>query len=120
MRSRVSKLGTAAIAAGVTTLLLSISPWTSNAASPSPRLELAAGSSTSTGSSAVTDLGATGGWKVLTSATATQTGATISTPGFSTSGWLTVANDDGGAPGHRDRRAAAERHLPERLLLRPT
>ncbi len=99
MRTRVSKLGTAAIAAGVTTLLLSISPWTSNAGSPSPRLELAAGSSTSTGSSAVTNLGATGGWKVLTSATATQSGATISTPGFSTAGWLAVTNDDGGAPG---------------------
>ena len=53
----------------------------------------------STGSSAVQNLGAAAGWKVLTSATATQTGAAISTPGFSTSGWLTVANDDGGAPG---------------------
>jgi exo-1,4-beta-D-glucosaminidase len=53
----------------------------------------------STGSSAVSNLGATNGWKVLTSATATQSGATISTPGFSTSGWLTVPNDGGGAPG---------------------
>ena len=52
-----------------------------------------------TGSSAVTNLGAGNGWKVLTSATATQSGAQISTPGFSTSGWLTVANDGGGAPG---------------------
>src|SRR3989440_446388 len=51
-----------------------------------------------TGSSAVVDLG-TGGWKVLTSATATQTGAQISTPGFSTSGWLSVTNDGAGAPG---------------------
>ena len=39
------------------------------------------------------------GWQVLTSATATQGGAKISAPGFSTSGWLSVANDDGGAPG---------------------
>jgi exo-1,4-beta-D-glucosaminidase len=39
------------------------------------------------------------GWKVLTSATATQGGAAISTPGFSTGGWLSVSNDDGGAPG---------------------
>src|SRR5262249_38518208 len=60
---------------------------------------LAASAAASTGSSAVTDLGATNGWKVLTSATATQSGAQISTPGFPTSGWLTVANDDGGAPG---------------------
>ncbi len=52
-----------------------------------------------TGSTAVANLGATGGWKVLTSATATQSGAQISTPGFSTSGWLSVANDGGGAPG---------------------
>ena len=41
----------------------------------------------------------TGGWKVLTSATATQTGQQISTPGFSTSGWLSVTPDDAGAPG---------------------
>ena len=99
MRSRAMSFRTATIAAGVTTLLLSISPW-SSAAQPSPqRFELAAGSATSTGSSAVTNLGATSGWKVLTSATATQSGATISTPGFSTAGWLAVSNDDGGAPG---------------------
>jgi exo-1,4-beta-D-glucosaminidase len=52
-----------------------------------------------TGSSAISNLGATNGWKVLTSATATQSGTQISTPGFATSGWLTVANDGGGAPG---------------------
>ena len=52
-----------------------------------------------TGSSSVANLGAANGWKVLTSATATQGGGAISTPGFSTSGWLTVANDGGGAPG---------------------
>jgi exo-1,4-beta-D-glucosaminidase len=52
-----------------------------------------------TGSTAVSNLGATTGWKVLTSATATQGGATISTPGFSTAGWLSVSNDGGGAPG---------------------
>jgi len=40
-----------------------------------------------------------GGWKVLTSATATQGGAAISTPGFSTSKWLSVTPDDAGAPG---------------------
>ncbi len=52
-----------------------------------------------TGSTAVANLGAAAGWKVLSSATATQSGAQISTPGFATSGWLTVANDGGGAPG---------------------
>lgn len=52
-----------------------------------------------TGSSAISNLGAASGWKVLTSATATQGGAAISTPGFSTSGWLSVADDGGGAPG---------------------
>ncbi len=52
-----------------------------------------------TGSTAVANLGAVNGWKVLTSKTATQSGAQISTPGFATSGWLSVANDGGGAPG---------------------
>ncbi len=52
-----------------------------------------------TGSTAIANLGAAAGWKVLTSATATQSGSRISTPGFATSGWLTVANDGGGAPG---------------------
>ncbi|MFZ0869804.1 MAG: sugar-binding domain-containing protein, partial [Rhodanobacter sp.] len=41
----------------------------------------------------------TGGWKVLTSATATQGGAVISTPGFNTGKWLSVKPDDAGAPG---------------------
>ncbi len=50
-----------------------------------------------TTSSAIT-LGS-GGWQVLSSATATQGGAAISAPGFSTTGWLPVTNDDGGAPG---------------------
>ncbi|HEX4725261.1 MAG TPA: beta-mannosidase [Pseudonocardiaceae bacterium] len=40
-----------------------------------------------------------GGWKVLTSATATQGGAAISTPGFNTGKWLSVRPDDAGAPG---------------------
>ncbi|MEY9948903.1 sugar-binding domain-containing protein [Kitasatospora sp. GAS1066B] len=52
-----------------------------------------------TGSTALADLGATTGWKVLTSATATQSGSQISAPGFNTSGWLSVADDGGGAPG---------------------
>jgi exo-1,4-beta-D-glucosaminidase len=63
-----------------------------------PSSTLAVASATPTGSSAISDLGA-GGWKVLTSATATQTGQQISAPGFHTSGWLSVTNDDAGAPG---------------------
>lgn len=46
----------------------------------------------------LTTLG-TGGWRVLTSATATQGGAAISTPGFDTASWLRVTPDDAGAPG---------------------
>src|ERR1700760_4451591 len=41
----------------------------------------------------------TGGWRGLTSATATQGGAAISTPGFDTHKWLSVRPDDAGAPG---------------------
>jgi exo-1,4-beta-D-glucosaminidase len=40
-----------------------------------------------------------GGWRVLTSATAIQGGAAISTPGFDTHKWLPVKPDDAGAPG---------------------
>ena len=36
---------------------------------------------------------------MASSATATQSGAQISTPGFNTSSWLSVTNDDAGAPG---------------------
>jgi exo-1,4-beta-D-glucosaminidase len=52
-----------------------------------------------TGASNISNLGATTGWKVQSSAKATQSGAVISAPGFNTSSWLTVANDDAGAPG---------------------
>ncbi|HXP21073.1 MAG TPA: beta-mannosidase [Streptosporangiaceae bacterium] len=51
-----------------------------------------------TGASDIANLGSAG-WKVQSSATATQTGAQISTPGFNTSTWLSVTNDDAGAPG---------------------
>jgi exo-1,4-beta-D-glucosaminidase len=63
-----------------------------------PGTAMTVAAATPIGSSAISDLGA-GGWKVLTSGTATQTGQQISTPGFSTSGWLSVSNDDAGAPG---------------------
>ena len=55
-------------------------------------------SPSASGASNLSNLGS-GGWKVASSATATQTGAQISTPGFSTSNWLSVTNDDAGAPG---------------------
>src|SRR5215475_7681461 len=72
---------------------------TSQASSLAGQAGLAGGAAaTGTGSSAVSDLGSTG-WKVLSSATATQPGQQISTPGFDTSGWLSVTNDDAGAPG---------------------
>jgi exo-1,4-beta-D-glucosaminidase len=84
-------------AAALATLPAGAGP--SQAQGLAPAVTPAAFADPPTGSSVVSDLGATNGWKVLTSATATQSGGTISTPGFSTSGWLTVANDGGGAPG---------------------
>jgi exo-1,4-beta-D-glucosaminidase len=68
------------------------------AARGAPGAPVRSSTATPTGSTALSDLGSAG-WKVLTSATATQTGAQISTPGFDTSGWLSVTNDDAGAPG---------------------
>ena len=56
------------------------------------------GSPSATGASDLSNLG-TGGWKVASSATATQQGAQISAPGFDTTSWLSVSNDDAGAPG---------------------
>jgi exo-1,4-beta-D-glucosaminidase len=95
MRRR--KLFAASAALGVVALVTQVGGSVAPARAGLPAVVSAPASST--GSSAVADLGATAGWKVLTSATATQGGAQISTPGFSTSGWLTVANDGGGAPG---------------------
>src|SRR2546430_1771032 len=95
MRRR--KLLAASVTLGVAALLTQIGGSGASARGSIPTVVSAPASST--GSSAVANLGATGGWKVLTSATATQGGAQISTPGFSTSGWLTVVNDGAGAPG---------------------
>src|SRR2546423_4103615 len=95
MRRR--KLLAASVTLGVAALLTQIGG--SGASARGSLLTVVSAPASSTGSSAVANLGATGGWKVLTSATATQGGVQISTPGFSTSGWLTVANDGGGAPG---------------------
>src|SRR5690242_11094068 len=85
--------------AGIAALLAPAGAPGASARTVRPVAVLAPAAAPSTGSSAVADLGATVGWKVLSSATATQGGAQISTPGFSTGGWLTVANDGAGAPG---------------------
>ena len=57
------------------------------------------------------------GWQVQSSAAAGNDGAALSRPGFAAQGWLKVAPDDGGAPGHRGGGAGPERPLPQRLLL---
>ncbi|WP_152627735.1 glycoside hydrolase family 2 protein [Streptacidiphilus neutrinimicus] len=104
---RSPRTGVLAVAA----CLAAVSLSAPSAASPNPHNSLsshgtrARGAATAvfadpaTGSTAVSNLGAGTGWKVLTSATATQGGAAISTPGFDTAGWLSVADDGGGAPG---------------------
>ncbi len=71
-----------------------------------------------TGTSNVSDLGATG-WRVQSSAAAAQTGAQISTPGFGTSGWLPVANDDAGAPGTEIEALAQNGRCPGDPSLQP-
>src|SRR6266700_78379 len=86
----------AVLAAGSAAAAASSTGLSAGQASPAHGAGSAAAAGT--GSTAVADLGA-GGWKVLSSATATQTGQQISTPGFSTSGWLSVTNDDADAPG---------------------
>ncbi len=83
-----------AAGSGTPAVLAGIGHAVARGAPAGPRLAAAP----PTGSSAVSDLGA-GGWKVLSSATATQTGQQISTPGFAAAGWLSVTNDDAGAPG---------------------
>ncbi len=90
MNRRVLSVAAAAALVAALGAVITASQTASAAIVPQPNA--------STGSTAVTDLG-TGGWRVLTSTTATQTGAQISTPGFSTSGWLPVTNDSADAPG---------------------
>src|SRR5215475_2236343 len=83
------------LAAAVTVVLASSAAAASSPAAAEPG---SGGPGTPVRAGAPAVLG-TGGWKVLTSATATQTGQEISAPGFDTHGWLSVRNDDGGAPG---------------------
>jgi exo-1,4-beta-D-glucosaminidase len=96
---RTRKLLAVSVALGVAALLAQTSAFQAYGRTVSRTIVFAAGSAASTSSTAVVNLGATSGWKVLTSATATQTGAQISTPGFPTTGWLGVTNDGAGAPG---------------------
>jgi exo-1,4-beta-D-glucosaminidase len=91
MRSRIASTAVALGVVVLTAQTIAVNPGAQHFA-------LVAGGSPLTGSTAVTDLGSAG-WKVLSSATATQSGAQISTPGFATPGWLSVVNDDNGAPG---------------------
>jgi exo-1,4-beta-D-glucosaminidase len=71
-----------------------------------------------TGASDISNLGSAG-WKVQSSATATQTGAQISTPGFVTSTWLSVTNDDAGAPGTEIEALAQNGLCPGDTALQP-
>jgi exo-1,4-beta-D-glucosaminidase len=102
-RSKYTTIAAVALGAAALTLQQTAAPASAaNGAHGPVSAHVAAGrvfADPPTGSTAVADLGAGTGWKVLTSAAATQSGASISTPGFNTSGWLTVANDGGGAPG---------------------
>jgi exo-1,4-beta-D-glucosaminidase len=99
---RSAKIGLAVVSAGVlaagSAAPTALAGASHSGARGAPGTAMTVAAATPTGSSAISDLG-TGGWKVLTSATATQTGQQISTPGFSTGGWLSVSNDDAGAPG---------------------
>ncbi len=80
---------------------------------------LPAASPSDTGASDISNLGATTGWKVASSATATQSGAQISTPGFNTSSWFSVTNDDAGAPGTEIEALAQNGLCPGDTALQP-
>src|SRR2546430_17126787 len=110
MRRR--KLLAASVTLGVAALLTQIGGSGASARGSIPTVVSAPASST--GSSAVANLGATGGWKVLTSGAAPQGGAQISTPGFSAGGWPTVATDGAGAPGTGGQGPVPNGGAPER------
>ncbi len=82
------------------------------------RAAAALASPSDTGATDIANLG-TGGWKVQSSASATQSGAQISTPGFNTSSWLSVANDDAGAPGTEIEALAQNGLCPGDTALQP-
>jgi exo-1,4-beta-D-glucosaminidase len=91
-------------------------------AGPYPRHAAAAAAAlpapSDTGASDITNLGGSG-WKVQSSATAPQSGAQISTPGFDASSWLSVANDDAGAPGTEIEALAQNGLCPGDTALQP-
>src|SRR5215475_10557915 len=81
------------------------------------RLGIGGQASADTGTD-ITTLGSTG-WKVLSSASTTATGAQISTPGLNTSNWLSVTNDDAGAPGTEIEALAQNGLCPSDTALQP-
>src|SRR5690348_3582167 len=85
---------------------------------PAARSAAALASPADTGASDIANLGGSG-WKVVSSATANQSGAQISTPGFNTSTWLSVANDDAGAPGTEIEALAQNGLCPSDTALQP-
>ena len=87
-------------------------------AAPSATAGINRDSPSGTGASDISNLGSSG-WKVLSSATATQSGAQISTPGFNTSSWLSVTNDDAGAPGTEIEALAQNGLCPGNTALQP-
>jgi exo-1,4-beta-D-glucosaminidase len=72
-----------------------------------------------TGATNIINLGATAGWKVQSSAIATQGGARISSPGFNPAGWLSVTNDDAGAPGTEIEALLQSGRCPDDRTLQP-
>src|SRR5689334_14279766 len=85
---------------------------------PAARSAAGLASPADTGASDITNLGGSG-WKVQSSASATQSGAQISTPGFNTSTWMSVANDDAGAPGTEVEALAQNGLCPGDTALQP-
>ncbi|MGN6793292.1 MAG: glycosyl hydrolase 2 galactose-binding domain-containing protein [Streptosporangiaceae bacterium] len=123
---RNSPFWVTACAAAASLVAASATAATGSTAGPHPRHAASAARSAAaalaspsdTGANDITNLGGSG-WKVQSSATATQTGAQISTPGFNTSTWLSVANDDAGAPGTEIEALAQNGLCPGDTALQP-
>jgi exo-1,4-beta-D-glucosaminidase len=86
---------------------------------PSARRPELASAPSQTGSTNIFNLGAKAGWKVQSSAIATQGGAQISSPGFTPAGWLSVRNDDAGAPGTEVEALLQNGRCPDDHALQP-
>src|SRR5215510_12791287 len=90
----------------------------SHRAAPARASGVSLSSPADTGASDVSNLGS-GGWKVASSAVAAQAGAQISVPGFDTSTWVSVSNDDAGAPGTEIEALAQNGQCPGDTALQP-